>query len=88
MSAVPSRMVIEIPAAEQVRLRKHLRRVRWGGWLALHILLLLSQPRSPTAIAEWLLCSPFDCLRGGLGLAARTPSLGACLWRVCCPAIG
>ena len=57
MPAVPSRMVIEIPAAEQVRLRKHLRHARWGGWLALHILLLLSQQRSPTAIADWLFCS-------------------------------
>jgi putative transposase len=55
--AVPSRIVIEIPAAEQARLRKHLRRARWGGWLALHILLLLSQQRSPTAIADWLFCS-------------------------------
>jgi transposase len=55
--AVPSRIVIEIPAAEQVRLRKHLRRARWGGWLTLHILLLLAQQRSPTAIADWLLCS-------------------------------
>ena len=57
MPAVPSRIVIEIPAAEQVRLRKHLRPARWGGWLALHILLLLSQQRSPTAIADWLFCS-------------------------------
>ena len=57
MSAVPSRIVIEIPAAEQVRLRKHLRRARWGGWLTLHILLLLAQQRSPTAIADWLFCS-------------------------------
>jgi transposase len=57
VSAVPSRMVIEIPATEQVRLRKHLRRARWGGWLTLHILLLLAQQRSPTAIADWLLCS-------------------------------
>jgi transposase len=55
--AVPSRMVIEIPAAEQVRLRNHLRRARWGGWLSLHILLLLAQQRSPSAIADWLLCS-------------------------------
>jgi transposase len=55
--AVPSRIVIEIPAAEQVRLRKQLRRARWGGWLTLHILLLLSQQRSPTAIADWLFCS-------------------------------
>jgi putative transposase len=57
MSAVPSRMVIELSTAEQTRLRKQLRRVRWGGWLALHILLLLSQQRSPTAIADWLFCS-------------------------------
>jgi transposase/IS1 family transposase len=55
--AAPSRIVIEIPVAEQVRLRKQLRRARWGGWLALHILLLLAQQRSPTAIADWLLCS-------------------------------
>jgi transposase len=54
---VPSRIVIEISAAEQVRLRNHLRRARWGGWLTLHILLLLAQQRSPTAIADWLLCS-------------------------------
>lgn len=57
MSAVPSRIVIDFPAAEQVRLRQQLRRARWGGWLALHILLLLSQQRSPTAIADWLFCS-------------------------------
>src|SRR3982750_3887204 len=55
--AVPSRIVIEISAAEQVRLRKQLRRARWGGWLTLHILLLLAQQRSPTAIADGLLCS-------------------------------
>src|SRR4051812_4545747 len=57
MSAVPSRIVIELSTAEQARLRKQLRRARWGGWLALHILLLLSQQRSPTAIADWLFCS-------------------------------
>jgi transposase len=54
---MPSRIVIDISAAEQVRLRQQLCRARWGGWLALHILLLLSQQRSPTAIADWLLCS-------------------------------
>ena len=57
MPAVPSRIVIDLSPAEQVRLRQQLRRARWGGWLALHILLLLSQQRSPTAIADWLLCS-------------------------------
>src|SRR4051794_9456987 len=33
MSAVPSRIVIDLSAAEQVRLRKQLRTARWG-WLA------------------------------------------------------
>jgi len=55
--AVSSRIVIDIPAAEQARLRQQLRRARWGSWLTLHILLLLSQQRSPTAIADWLFCS-------------------------------
>src|SRR3954462_236409 len=54
---MPSRIVINIPAAEQARLRKQLRGARWGGWLVLHILLLLAQQRSPTEIADWLLCS-------------------------------
>src|SRR4051794_28120294 len=54
---MPSRIVIEIPAAEQVRLCQRLRCARWGGWLTLHILLLLAQQRSPTAIADWLFCS-------------------------------
>jgi len=57
MSAVPSRIVIDIPATEQARLRKQLRGARWGGWLVLHILLLLAQQRSPAEIAGWLLCS-------------------------------
>jgi transposase len=55
--AVSFRIVIDIPAAEQARLRQQLRRARWGSWLTLHILLLLSQQRSPTAIADWLFCS-------------------------------
>src|SRR3954469_18862556 len=54
--AVPSRIVIEISAAEPIRLRKQLRRARWGGWLTLHILLLLAPQRSSAAIADWLLC--------------------------------
>jgi transposase len=54
---MPSHIVIDIPAAEQARLRKQLRAARWGGWLVLHLLLLLVQKRSPTDIAHWLLCS-------------------------------
>lgn len=54
---MPTRIVVEISDAEQARLARELRRARWGGWLALHILLLLAQQRSPTAIAAWLFCS-------------------------------
>ena len=54
---MPSRIVIDIPAAEQALLRQQLRAARWGGWLTLHILLLLAQQCSPTDIARWLLCS-------------------------------
>lgn len=54
---MPTRMVVEISNAEQARLRRELRRARWGGWLVLHVLLLLAQQRSPTDIAAWLLCS-------------------------------
>jgi putative transposase len=55
---VPSRIVVNLSSAEQARLRKQMRRLRLlGPLLRLHILLLLSQGRSPTEIADWLLCS-------------------------------
>ena len=75
MSAVPSRIVIDISAAEQARLRKQLRAARWGGWLVLHILLLLAQQRSPTDIAHWLLCS-----RSTVYAAAHAWRLGRRPW--------
>jgi putative transposase len=55
---VPSRIVVNLSSAEQARLRKQMRRWRLlCPLLRLHILLLLSQGRSPTEIADWLLCS-------------------------------
>jgi transposase len=55
---VPSRIVINLTSAEQARLRAQMRRWRLlCPLLRLHILLLLSQHRSPTDIADWLLCS-------------------------------
>jgi transposase len=73
--AVPSRIVIDISAAEQARLRKQLRGARWGGWLVLHILLLLAQQRSPADIARWLLCS-----RSTVYAAAHAWRLGRRPW--------
>jgi transposase len=55
---VPSRIVVNLSSAEQARLREQMRRLRLlCPLLRLHILLLLSQGRSPTEIADWLLCS-------------------------------
>ena len=55
---MPSPIVVNLDAAEQARLREQMRRLRLlCPLLRLHILLLLAQHRSPTEIAEWLLCS-------------------------------
>ena len=52
-----SRIVLALDADEQARLLTLMRRARWGVWLQLHIVLLLARQRSPTDIADWLLCS-------------------------------
>jgi hypothetical protein len=76
--AVPSRMVIDIPAAEQARLRQQWRRARWGGWLTLHILLSLE----PAALADrdcrLAVLLTLDRVGRRLGLAARKSPLGNC----------
>jgi transposase len=55
---VPSSIVVNLNSAEQARLREQMRRLRLlCPLLRLHILLLLAQQRSPTEIANWLLCS-------------------------------
>ena len=55
---MPSQIVVNLSSAEQARLRQQMRRLRLlCPLLRLHILLLLAQHRSPTEIADWLLCS-------------------------------
>jgi transposase len=55
---VPSPIVINLNSSEQAQMRAQIRRLRLlCPLLRLHILLLLSQHRSPTEIADWLLCS-------------------------------
>jgi transposase len=55
---VPSQIVINLNPTEQTCLREQMRRLRLlCPLLRLHILLLLAQQRSPTEIADWLLCS-------------------------------
>jgi hypothetical protein len=55
---MPSRIEVNLSSAEQARLRKQMRHLRLlCPLLRLPILLLLSQGRSPTEIADWLFCS-------------------------------
>lgn len=55
---MPSQIVVDLSVGEQIRIRQQMRRFRLlCPLLRLHILLLLAQRRSPTDIAEWLLCS-------------------------------
>jgi len=55
---VPTPIVVNLNACEQAQIRKQMRCLRLlYPLLRLHILLLLAQQRSPTEIADWLLCS-------------------------------
>jgi putative transposase len=55
---VPSPIIVNLNSSEQARLREQMRRLRLlCPLLRLHILLLLAQERTPTEIADWLLCS-------------------------------
>ncbi len=54
---MPRTTLVEIPPAEQARIRAELRRARDGYWLALHILLLCAAHRNPTEIAAVLFCA-------------------------------
>jgi transposase len=48
---------VEIPLAEQARMRAELRRARYGYLLALHLLLLCAAGRTPSEVATVLFCS-------------------------------
>jgi transposase len=54
---VPNRTILEIPATEQQRMLKALRRARYGYLLSLHILLLCATGHNPTQVAAALFCS-------------------------------
>ena len=55
---MPSQIVVDLSAGEQIKIRQQMRHLRLlCPLLRLHILLLLAQRRSPTDIADWLLCS-------------------------------
>jgi transposase len=54
---VPRPTIVEIPLAEQARLRAELRRARYGYLVALHLLLLCAAGRTPSEVATVLVCS-------------------------------
>lgn len=54
---MPRTTIVEIPPAEQARMRAELRRARYGYLLALHLLLLCAAGRTPSEIAAVLFCS-------------------------------
>lgn len=54
---MPNPTIVEIPEAEQGRMRSELRRARYGYLLALHVLLLCAAGRTPSEVARVLLCS-------------------------------
>ena len=54
---MPRLTIVEIPPAEQARMRAELRRARYGYLLALHLLLLCAAGRTPSEVATVLFCS-------------------------------
>jgi len=54
---MPKTTILEISAAQQEWMLRELRRGRYGGLLALHILLLLADGKRPPEIADFLRCS-------------------------------
>ncbi len=54
---MPGKTILEIPADEQEQMLRELRAARYGYLLALHVLLLCAQGRTPSEIAEFLFCS-------------------------------
>ncbi len=54
---MPGKTILEIPLAEQEQMRRELRAARYGYLLALHVLLLCAEGRTPSEVASCLLCS-------------------------------
>jgi putative transposase len=64
--------LLEIPSAEQEWMLRQLRASRYGGLLALHILLLCARGKTPTEIADCLFCSRTSIYRARAAWQAGT----------------
>ena len=54
---MPASTILDLPQAEQDAYLAALRRSRYGYLLAIHILLLCARGKTPTQIADFLMCS-------------------------------
>ena len=54
---MPETKILEITQAQQAWMLQELRRCRYGYFLALHILLLHARGKTPSEIADFLLCA-------------------------------
>jgi putative transposase len=72
---MPKSTILELPPEEQAQMLAALRRARSGYLLALHILLLCSVGRHPTAIAAVLFCSRSSVYRAVRAYRAGTLGL-------------
>ena len=54
---MPNTPIVEMPSAEQARMRAELRRARYGYLWAIHLLLLCAAGRTPSEVARVLFCS-------------------------------
>jgi len=85
---VPGKTILEIPAAEQEQMLRELRAARYGYLLALHVLLLCAQGRTPSEIASFLFCSqlPHSYGESGRRLAGCASALRGGLLALVLPA--
>jgi transposase len=69
---VPGSTILDIPQSEQDAWLAALRRSRYGYLLTLHILLLCARGKTPTQIADFLLCSRSSVYRAVAAYRAGT----------------
>ena len=75
---MPGKTILDIPIEEQAQMLRELRQARYGYLLAVHILLLCAEGRTPSEIADFLLCSRSSVYRT---VAAYRQGSLFCGWR-------
>ncbi len=73
---MPGKTILEISADEQEAMLRELRAARYGYMLALHILLLCAEGRTPSEVAAFLLCSRSSVYRAVAAYRSGTLRFG------------